>query len=46
MVAIKNQERLQEKNRILILTVCLRSLGLDASQNPKDLLLNLVLGLG
>jgi len=38
--------RLQEKKRILILAVCLRPLGLDASQNPKDLLLNLVLGLG
>jgi len=38
--------RLQEKKRILILAVCLCPLGLDASQNPKDLLLNLVLGLG
>jgi len=40
------KRRLQEKERILILAVCLRPLGLDASQNPKNLLLNLVLGLG
>jgi len=36
--------RLQEKKKILILVVRLRPLGLDASQNPKDLLLNLVFG--
>jgi len=40
------KERLQEKKRILILAVCLSPLGLDASQNPKNLFLNLVLGLG
>jgi len=37
--------RLQKK-RISILAVCLHPLGLDASQNPKNLPLNLVLGLG
>jgi len=38
--------RLQEKKRILILVVCLRPLGLDASQNPTNLFLNLVLRIG
>jgi len=38
--------RLEEKKRILILVVCLRPLGLDVLQNPKNLLLNSVLGLG
>jgi len=38
--------RLQEEKKILILVVRLRPLGLDVSQNPKNLLLNLVLGLG
>jgi len=40
------KERLQEKKKILILVVCLHPLGLDVSQNPKDLLLNLILDLG
>jgi len=38
--------RLQEEKKILILVVYLRPLGLDAFQNPKNLLLNLVLGVG
>jgi len=38
--------RLQEKKIILIPAVCLRLLGLGASQNPKNLLLNSVLSLG
>jgi len=37
--------RLQEDNKILILAVRLCPLSLDASQNPKNLLLNLVFGL-
>jgi len=38
--------RLQEKKKILILAVRLCPLGLDFFQNPKNLILNLVLGLG
>jgi len=38
--------RLQEKKRILILVACLYPLGLNTSQNPKNLFLNLILGLG
>jgi len=37
--------RLQEKKKILILAVCLCSLGLDAFRNLKLALLNLFLGL-
>jgi len=38
--------RLQEKKRILISVVCPCPLGLDASQNPKNLILKSILGLG
>jgi len=38
--------RFPEKKKILVPNGCLCPLGLDALQNPKNLFLNSVLGLG